>query len=60
MTASFTLVKSLQFVKRSDELCKQVKTLSQKLVYYTIVILIRSALICSNIQAYNGMVEYNN
>ena len=46
--------------RRSDELCKQVKTLSEKLVYFIVVTRIDSALICSNIQVCDVMVEYNN
>jgi len=34
--------------------------LSQKLVYFIIVTRIHSALICSKIQVYDVMVEYNN
>jgi len=48
------------WIRRSDELCKQVKTLSYKLVYFIIVTRIHRALICSTIQVYAVMVEYNN
>jgi len=44
--------------RRSDEVCKQVKTLSQQLVYFIIVIRIHSAFICSKIQLYDVMFVY--
>jgi len=44
--------------RRSDELCKQVKILSEKLVYFIIVTRIHCALICSKIQVYDVVVEH--
>jgi len=44
--------------RRSDKLCKQVKTLSQQLVYFIVVTRIYSAFICSEIQLYDRMVVY--
>jgi len=45
---------------RSDELCKQVKTLSKQLVYFIIVTRIHIHLICSTIQVSDVMVECSN
>jgi len=35
------------------------KTLSQKLVYFIMITRTHSALICSKIQVYDVMIEYN-
>ena len=47
-------------LRRSDELCKQVKTLPQKLVYFIVLTRTRSAFICSKIQVHDVMVQYSN
>jgi len=53
------LIRHLKRIRKSDDLGKQVKTPSQKLIYFIIVTRIHTAFTCSKIQVYGIMVEYN-